>query len=68
MVSTVWARAGPGRSIWYCAPSPICASSPSRLRSSALIERYTGPVGGVVASRRARVVATVMAAGFACTW
>ena len=34
---------------------------------SALIERYTGPVGGVVASRSARVVATVIAAGFAAT-
>ena len=65
IASTVFARAGPGRSIWYAAASPICASSPSRSKSSALIERYTGPVGGVVASRSARVVATVIAAGFA---
>ena len=68
MVSTVCGRAGPGRSIRYCAASPISASSPSRMSSSALMERYTGPVGGVVASRSARVVATVMAAGFAATW
>ena len=68
IAATVCARAGPGRSIWYFAPSPIVASSPSVCSSSALIERYTGPVGGVVASRSARMVATLMALGFVCTW
>src|SRR5262249_10065574 len=60
-------RAAAGGSIRYPAPSPICASSPSRLSNDALIERYTGPVGGVVASRSARAVATGMAFGSATT-
>ncbi len=37
------------------------------MSSSALIDRYTGPVGGVVASRSARIVATVIAFGFVAT-
>jgi len=37
------------------------------LSSDALMDRYTGPVGGVVASRSARAVATGIAFGSATT-
>ena len=46
MASTVCGRAAaPGRSIWYCAASPICASSPSRMEQLGADGEVHGPRG-----------------------